>query len=87
MGLSSIALCWMLRRAREAGLPISDAKLEQFAARCNAGAEISKNFDPKLDPPRRVAQGDAVHETVQPRGHAGGREHNDPPAGVVVARG
>lgn len=87
VGLSSIALCWMLRRARENGLPIADAKLERYAARCDAEAPISKDFDPKLDPPRRVAPGDAVHETVRPRGHAGGREHNDPPAGVVVVCG
>jgi uncharacterized protein (DUF2235 family) len=87
VGLSSIALCWMLRCAREAGLPIAEATIEQHEARCNADAPISKNFDPKLDPPRKLAQSDAVHETVRPRGHAGGREHNDPLPGMVIARG
>lgn len=87
VGLSSIALCWMLRRAREDGLPIAEAKIREHAALCDADAPISKNFDPKLDPARRIAQGDAVHETVRPRGKAGGREHNDPPPGLIIARG
>lgn len=86
-GLSSIALCWMLRRAREAGLPIPKMAITQRELRCDADAPIFKNFDPKLDPARRVTQGDAVHETVRARGHADGREHNDPPTGVVIARG
>ena len=87
LGLSSIALSWMLRRARENGLPIAEAKIKEHEALCNANALVSKNFDPKLDPPRRIAQGDAVHESVQPRGNAGGTEHNDPPPGAVIARG
>lgn len=87
LGLSSIALCWMLRRARENGLPIAETKLKEYEALRNATALVSKNFDPKLDPARRIAQGDAVHESVQPRGNTGGIEHNDPPPGSVIVRG
>ncbi len=87
IGLSSIALCWMMRRAMEHGLPISDAKLRNYEALCDANAPISKNLDPKLGPQRLIAQGDAVHDSVRPRGNAGGKEHNDPPPNVVIARG
>lgn len=47
-------------------------------------APISKNFDPKLDPRRKIPSGDPVRAAVQPRGESGGRHHNDPPAGLRV---
>ena len=87
LGLSSIALCWMLQRAKENGLPIAETKIREYEALRDATALVSKNFDPKLDPPRRIAQGDAVHESVRPRGNVGGTEHNDPPPGTVIVRG
>ena len=87
LGLSSIALCWMLQRAKENGLPIAETKIREYEALRDATALVSKNFDPQLDPPRRIAQGDAVHESVQPRGNAGGTEHNNPPPGTVIVRG
>ena len=87
VGLSSIALCWMLRRAREDGLPIDGAKIRKHEASFDPDAPISKNFDPKLDPPRRILQSDAVHGSVRPRGKVGGTEHNDPLPGMVIARG
>jgi len=86
VGLSSIALSWMLRRASGDGLPISAAKLAQHEALRDPSAPVSKNFDPKKDQPRRIAQGDAQHEYVRPRGNAAGVEHNDPPAGTAIAR-
>lgn len=87
VGLSSIALCWMLRRARDDGLPIDGAKIGKHEASRNPDAPISKNFDPKLDPPRSILQGDTVHESVRPRGKVGGKEHNDPLPGMAIARG
>ena len=84
LGLSSIALCWMLRRAIDSGLPIDTAELGRFEALQDPEAPISKNFDPKKDPARTIDPSDAVHASVQPRGNAGGREHNDPPSGLKV---
>lgn len=87
LGLSSIALCWMMRRAIDCGLPIDTAELGRFEAMRDPDAPISKNFDPKLDPARKIEPADAVHASVQPRGNAGGREHNDPPSGLKVVSG
>lgn len=84
VGLSSISLCWMLRRALDSGVPISRAALAHHEALRDPQAPISKNFDPKLDPPRKIRPGDVVHASVQPRGESGGRHHNDPPAGLRV---
>jgi uncharacterized protein (DUF2235 family) len=84
LGLSSIALCWMIRRALANGLAIDDAELHRFEALRNPNAPISENFDPKADPQRRIKPTDAVHESVRPRASAGGKEHNDPPAGLRV---
>jgi len=86
-GLGNLALCWMLRRAKEVGLPVDEAKLQAHEALCDAAAPISKNFDPKKDPQRTINPGDFVHESVKARGRSGGKEHNDPPPGVRIARG
>ncbi|MEC4888628.1 MAG: DUF2235 domain-containing protein [Nitrospira sp.] len=86
-GLSNITLCWMLRRAKEAGLPIVEAKLKEHEALCDPTAPISKNIDLIKDPKRTIRPTDCVHESVTARGHAGGMEHNDPPPGVMVVRG
>lgn len=84
IGLSSIALCWMMKRAVACGLPMDADALAQHAALRDAHSVISKNFDPKSDPPRRILPDDCVHETVQPLGTVDGRVHNDPPAGLRV---
>jgi uncharacterized protein (DUF2235 family) len=86
-GLSNIALCWMLRRAKEAGLPVDEEKLQQYALLCDPDAMVSKNFDPKTDPHRTIKPGDFVHESVKPRGQGGGRVHNDPPSSCVIVQG
>jgi len=86
-GLSNIALSWMLRRAKETGLPVDEEKLTHYESMCDPDAIVSKNFDPKKDPQRTINPGDFIHESVKPRGHVGGRIHNDPPAGVRIARG
>ena len=87
MGLSSIALCWMLRRAKEAGLPVVEAELKEREAMCKPDALVSKNLDPILDPQRTINPGDFVHESVKPRGRSGGMAHNDPSSGAVIAHG
>lgn len=86
-GLSNIALCWMLRRAKEAGLPVDEAKLHAHEALCNPDAPISKNFDPKQDPQRTINSGDCVYESVRARGHSGGMVYNDPPSSCVIVHG
>lgn len=84
VGLSSIALCWMMRRALANGVPIDEAGLRRFDALRDPDAPISKNFDPKLDPARRIEPTDTVHASVRPRGRKDGQEHNDPPPGLSV---
>src|SRR6185312_17055559 len=86
-GLSNIALCWMLRRAKEAGLPVVEDKLKQHELLCDPDAVVSKSFDLIKDPQRTINPGDFVHESVKARGQSGGRVHNDPPSGVVIVRG
>ena len=87
IGLSSIALCWMLRRAKETGLPVVEAKLKEHEALCDPKAAISKTFDPIKDPQRTINPNDVVHESVTARGHVGRIVHNDPPSGVTIAHG
>ena len=86
-GLANIALCWMLRRAKEAGLPVVADKLKQHELLCDPNAAVSKSFDPIKDPQRTINPGDFVHESVKARGHLGGRVHNDPPSGILIAHG
>ena len=87
LGLSCIALAWMLRRAREDGLPIDEETLRKWEAECRPDAPVSTPKDFKPDPWRTIVPGDAVHESVRARGTIDGREHNDPPQGVVVVSG
>jgi hypothetical protein len=74
----------MLRRALANGLPMDDAGCRRFELLRDPDAPISRNFDPKLDPARRIEPTDIVHASVRPRGRVGGREHNDPPASLRV---
>lgn len=75
----------MMRRALKCGLPLIASEVDRHAANRDPRAPISKNFDPKPDPKRTIAGGDLVHESVMPRGHADGKDHNDPPPGHPVA--
>ncbi len=84
IGLSTIALCWMMHRAITCGLPIASTELQRFQTMRDPGAPISRNLDPIPDPMRRIEMTDKVHESVQPRGNKDGIEHNDPPAGLTV---
>lgn len=83
LGLSSIALCWMLQRAIECGLPIRPGAREHHEALCRPDAPISTNLDPRFDPFRQIRPEDHVHETATPRGRVGTVEHNDPPLTAV----
>lgn len=86
VGLSSLALCWMLANAKLNGLPIDSAKLASYSTQRDGNAAISKNFDPKADPKRVVGERDLVHESVKARGSVNGSDHNDPPASCVIAK-
>jgi uncharacterized protein (DUF2235 family) len=85
IGLSSIALVWMLRRAQRYGLPIDPAEFARHVGLRDSRAPISKNFDPVKDEKRVLASTDLVHESVTPRGRADGKEHNDPLPGMPTA--
>jgi uncharacterized protein (DUF2235 family) len=85
IGLSSIALVWMMKRAQRCGLPIDPNDLAGHQKLCDPRAAISANFDPVLDPRRVALAADIVHESVHARGRADGRDHNDPPPGMKVA--
>ena len=87
LGLSSIALSWMLRRAKECGLPVVEERLQEHEAKRNPEAAISKNLDPKKDPERTINPHDFVHESVKPRDNTGRLAHNNPPSGVNIAHG
>lgn len=86
VGLSSIALCWMLANAKLNGLPIDSVKFASYSTMRESKAPISKNFDPKADPKRSIGARDLVHESVKARGNANGTDHNDPPATCGAAR-
>jgi hypothetical protein len=77
----------MLRPTREDGLPIDPAAIRRYEELCDADAPISTNKDLKPDAWRRIEPGDAVHESVRPRGSRSGTEHNDPPPGVEIVCG
>ncbi len=81
--LSSITLSWMLERAEDCGAPISDESLDNHQALMNPDGKISKNFDPKRDPPRVIEGDDIIHSSVTTRGRADGMLHNDPPFGLT----
>lgn len=87
LGLSSIALCWIMRRAIDIGVPLDALEFKRYTDLKDFKAPISKNFDPKKDPARSIESTDLVHETVYPRGIVDGKEHNDPPAGLQVVVG
>ncbi len=84
IGLSSITLCWMMKRAMGNGLTVDEAELHRFEGMRDPTAPISKNFDLKADPHRRIEQTDCVHESVQPRSSSGERAHNNLPQGLKV---
>src|SRR5581483_6310012 len=83
IGLSSIALNFMLKNALRAGLPIDPAAVTQNAARMDANCAIcvhpEHDFE-RLAPFRGFRVGDLVHVSVAPRIDGDGRSYNNPPA-------
>lgn len=84
VGLSSISLYWMLEWAKRCGLPIAASALEQHYTSQNPDESITDQSRLYPTPPRQVEPNDLVHESVRPRGNAGGIEHNDPPSVLAV---
>ncbi len=79
IGLSSIALYWMCKRAIAHGVPIPDSMLEDQKQNRKAEAPISTNLDPIKNPYRPVPFMDVVHHSVTYREGA-----NNPPIGLQV---
>jgi len=82
LGLTSIAMTWMLQQALDAGVPAEPAHLAGYRALWNPDAPITHNLDLHVGPLRRVEAEDEVHESVKPRkaerlGH-GLLEYNNP---------
>jgi uncharacterized protein (DUF2235 family) len=75
VGLSTIALRWMLRKAAAAGLPIAPEKLAACDVLINCDAALVHPKDPITNAYREFWDKDRVHYTVADRhGH-----HNAPP--------
>jgi uncharacterized protein (DUF2235 family) len=83
--ISSISLCWMLRRAIKNKLPIDSIYLAKQEDLCHSDAPISDNLDLKPDPFRKIAANDWVHPSVKTRGTIKGVEHNDPPSNLMCS--
>jgi uncharacterized protein (DUF2235 family) len=79
IGLSSIALHWMYKRAKSCGVPIPDSEIQRQAANMNPAAAISENRDPIKDPYRPIPWTDVVHHSVTYREGA-----YNPPQGLQI---
>ena len=73
-GLSNIALRWMLRKARAAGLPVQEPAASTLDGKVNADAAISPPKDLVPNEYRGFLAGDLFHYTVKNR-----PGHNNPP--------
>lgn len=79
LGLTSIAISWMLEKALECGLPIDAAALQAHKQLWNPNAPIGHNLDPVPDPFRTVFSSDKIHPTVRFRPPQGELAYNNPP--------
>lgn len=64
LGLNNIALCWMLQKARAAGLPIREERITERMAGCKPGTPACWPKDFIKNRMREVRPGDLVHYTV-----------------------
>lgn len=80
VGLSSITLCWMLRKAAACKVPIRPAHILDTEGRCKPAAAVKwASKDLVKNAFRKVVDGDRVHHTVViPSGTTG---YNEPPTG------
>ena len=88
VGLSSIPLVWMLRRAFESGVEISPDLYEKYRLLCNAGAKAKRPKDLKESPTRTITPHDVVHISVSniPADPSRKRfQAHNPPEGIRVA--
>jgi len=67
LGLTSIAMTWMLEQALEAGVPVEAGEVARHRALWNPDARITHNLDLHIGPMRRVEPEDEVHASVKTR--------------------
>ncbi len=79
VGLTSIALSWMLEKALECGLPMDKDVLTEHKKLWNTDAALGTHFDPKMDPFRKVFPSDHIHPSVRFRKPQGKLAFNNPP--------
>ena len=72
--LSSIALRWMMRKARAVGLPMTDAKIDALDAKIDPDAQTRPQKDVIVNEFRGFLAADRFHHTVKTR-----LFHNNPP--------
>jgi uncharacterized protein (DUF2235 family) len=82
--LSSIALNWMLLKAKTCGLPIDAGAIQTNAARMHPGADSSEPpwYDIVKDRMRVVRWNDQVHKSVARMADL--KRYNNPPVGLAV---
>jgi Uncharacterized alpha/beta hydrolase domain (DUF2235) len=78
LGLASIALCWMLRKATGAGLPIKETAIADHLGLIDPEAALHPPEDFIPNEYRGFLNGDHFHYTVKAR-----PGHNNPPDGCV----
>lgn len=66
-GLNNIALRWMLKKARAAGLPLDEGAIEALDAAVDLGAPLREPKDPIKNRRRKVTVKDTFHYTVDHR--------------------
>jgi hypothetical protein len=79
LGLTSIAIAWMLENALACGLPIDAEVLKAHRALNNPNAVIGRNFDLQPDPFRTVFASDKIHPSVRFRPPQGTLAFHNPP--------
>ena len=87
VGLSSIPLIWMFRRANGSGIRIPETLYADYLQLCNPGANPKKPRDPKEDKTRVIMGNDVVHISVFHIPEDPNRKKfqaNNPPPGIRV---
>jgi uncharacterized protein (DUF2235 family) len=79
VGLTSIAVTWMLEKAVECGLPVAPELVAKHRALANPNAAIGENLDLVPGQFRKVFATDHVHPSVRFRPPQGKLAFNNPP--------
>jgi uncharacterized protein (DUF2235 family) len=79
VGLTSIALSWMLEKALECEVPVQPESVAEYKQLWKTDAAIGKNLDLKPDPFRQVFPADRIHPSVRFRAQQGHLAFNNPP--------